>query len=567
MSWSILTVAVAAEDDIVLARQRARRIAELLGFDRQDQTRIATAVSEIARNAFLYGTGGRAAFSVEDAGGQALVIRISDKGPGIADLAEVLSGAYVSPTGMGLGVIGARRLMDRFEVQSGPQGASVVLAKRLPGRRRLSGKEIGALADALETERAGDPNSELREANQALLASLEELRLRQEELAQLNAELESTNRGVVALYAELDQTAERLRAASEAKSRFLSHVSHEFRTPLNSIRALTGLLLDHVDGPLNAEQERQVGYIRRSAESLTELVNDLLDLAKVEAGKIELQVRPFEVADLFASLRGLMKPLQAGSGAELSFVEAADLPTLYGDEGKVGQILRNLISNALKFTDQGEVRVSAARDGEAHVRLAVQDTGIGIAPADQERIFQEFEQVAGPMQARTKGTGLGLPLSRRLAELLGGSLTVESRPGRGSLFTLRLPVDLRPPATAARKVLVVDDEEAFRYALRQMIGAGHDVIEAADGLEALERLARWRPDVVFLDLNMPGLDGYGVLSKVAGDADARGVKVIVSTSLAFDGERDPRLERADYVLTKDQLSRESVAMLLADGAS
>ena len=173
---------------------------------------------------------------------------------------------------------------------------------------------------------APDPVQELQTQNTELVASLAELRTRQEELERLNTELEDTNRGVVALYAELDERAEQLRQASELKSRFLSNMSHEFRTPLNSILALSRLLLDRIDGPLTAEQERQVTYIRRSAESLTELVNDLLDLAKVEAGKLEVRPRPFTVTELFGALRGVMKPLQQNDAVDLIFEEPCGLP-------------------------------------------------------------------------------------------------------------------------------------------------------------------------------------------------------------------------------------------------
>ena len=565
MTWPILTVQLRHEPDIVLARQRARQIAERLGFDKQDQTRIATAVSEIARNAFSYGGGGKAEFGVEDGAIQSLFIRIRDQGPGIADLQAVLSGDYVSHTGMGVGLVGARRLMDGFAVTSEPgRGVEVVLTRRLPaGRLRLGGAEVGELARGLGAGDDADPTAELRETNHALMSSLEQLRSRQDELAQLNTELEDTNRGVVALYAELDQTAEKLRAASEAKSRFLSHVSHELRTPLNAIRALSGLLLDEVDGPLTEEQGKQVGYIRRSAETLTELVNNLLDIAKVEAGKVDVTVSAFQVDELLAGLRGLLKPLQASSGAELVFDESAGIPLVHSDEAKVAQILRNLISNALKFTEAGEVRVSAALEGDDRLVFTVSDTGIGLAAEDHERIFQEFEQVPGALQSRFKGTGLGLPLSRRLAELLGGALTVESQLGSGSTFRLSIPLDLRPKPKASLGILLVDDEEAFRYALKQMVGADHQVREADDGVEALARLQDQAPDVVFLDLNMPRLNGYGVLERIAADPGLAHMTVIVSTS-AMLSERDrERLARADYILTKDQLSRETVMALLA----
>ena len=188
------------------------------------------------------------------------------------------------------------------------------------------------------------------------------------------------------------------------------------------------------------EQEKQVLYIQRSAAELTELVNDLLDLAKVEAGKIDVEPRHFEVQDLFGGLKGMLKPLLTGNSLELIFDAAHDLPPLYTDEGKVSQILRNLISNALKFTPRGSVRLTAQLEGEGFVAFQVADTGIGIAREDQERIFEEFVQVESELQTRVKGTGLGLPLSKRLVELLGGTIRVESEVGVGSTFHVRLPI-------------------------------------------------------------------------------------------------------------------------------
>jgi anti-sigma regulatory factor (Ser/Thr protein kinase) len=278
MALNLFTIDIRNENDVVLARQKARTIAAALQFDSQDQTRIATAVSEIARNTFQYGGGGRAEFRMEPSPENMLIVTLRDKGKGIGNLQQILDGRYVSQTGMGVGLVGAKRLMDYFHIDTRPgEGTTVVLGKKMPPRfTRLDSGELNkALA---KIERASqDPYEELKLQNKELLGTLEELRTKQEELAQLNRELDETNRGVVALYAELNDKADFLQRASELKSHFLSNMSHEFRTPLNSVTALSGILLDRLDGDLTPEQEKQVKFIRSSAQGLTELVNDLLD--------------------------------------------------------------------------------------------------------------------------------------------------------------------------------------------------------------------------------------------------------------------------------------------------
>ncbi|HEX7981351.1 MAG TPA: ATP-binding protein, partial [Gemmatimonadaceae bacterium] len=265
------------------------------------------------------------------------------------------------------------------------------------------------------------------------------LRARETDVERLAQELAETNRGVVALYAELDERAQTLGQLSEAKTRFLSDMSHELRAPLTSVINLTRLLLAHSDGPLTAEQEYQVTLIQRSAESLAEMVNDLLDIAKIEARKVELRLDSVSVSDIFAGLRGMFRPLVTNERVEFLVEDPAEPLVLVTDAQRVAQVLRNFISNALKFTDAGEVRVSARVLGDDLVSLDVADTGIGIAPADQRRIFEDYTQVDGPIQKRVRGTGLGLPLTRKLAPLLGGEVRLESRLGEGSRFSLVVP--------------------------------------------------------------------------------------------------------------------------------
>lgn len=278
-----------------------------------------------------------------------------------------------------------------------------------------------------------------------------ELDAKTREIESLRQELDETNRGVLALYAELDTQAQQLRQATELKSRFLSYMSHEFRTPIASIRRLATLLLDRVDGPLSEEQEKQVSFIRSTATEFGEMVDDLLDLAKVEAGRVEISPEWFELVDLFSALRGMFRPLILNPDVTLVFDEPQCDQRFFTDDRKLSQILRNYISNALKFTLRGEVRVSAVQNGQESITFSVADTGIGIAPEFHHAIFSDFSQLDSPIQKRLRGTGLGLALSKRLAEMLGGTVGLQSEPGRGSVFSVTVPFRLPDPPKRRRE--------------------------------------------------------------------------------------------------------------------
>ncbi|MGH7796439.1 MAG: PAS domain-containing sensor histidine kinase [Candidatus Binatia bacterium] len=325
-----------------------------------------------------------------------------------------------------------------------PSGAtvSVQMVSSALDLTDLPGALCVIILDRTEHER----NFALEVEQQAARAREEILRERQVELERLNGKLANANRRVMSLYAELKEKARQLKRADEMKTRFLSNMSHEFRSPLNSIFALTSLLMSGADGELSGEQEKQVTYIRKAADSLLDLVNDLLDLAKIEAGKIEVRVGQFSAAELFMTLRGMLPPSLSAPTVELVFESPAAIPALLTDEAKVSQILRNFIHNALKFTEHGEVRVAVSHDRENDfMTFSVSDTGIGIAAGDQERIFDEFTQVESPVQSKLKGTGLGLPLCRKLAGLLGARIELQSELGAGSTFSLLVPRRYLPP--------------------------------------------------------------------------------------------------------------------------
>ena len=567
----VLSVKIKEEQDLVTARQRARQLSALLGFNQQDQTRLATAVSEIARNAYQYAGGGRLDLSIDlRSRPQFLWMQVSDRGPGIRDLDAALSGAYVSATGMGIGLCGTSRLMDGFHVDSSPAGGtSVRFGKALPPRPNpLDAANIGELCSTMAQQHTPSIAEEVERQNREILQTLDALRLRESDLARLNLELEETNRGLIALYAELDEKAVALQRAAEMKSRFLSHVSHEFRTPLNSVVALTRLLLERYDGELTMEQEKQVSYIRDATRQLADIVNDLLDLAKIEAGKTEIRLTNIDVSQLLGATRALMRPLAAHEAVTLVFDEPPPNLTLESDESKLGQILRNLISNALKFTEEGDVRISAALSeaGDA-ILFRVKDTGIGIDPKDQERIFQEFSQIEHPIQKRVKGTGLGLPLSRSLAVLLGGTLAVESSIGVGSTFTLTLPYQINSNAEiqtgessttgrGLRTILIVDDEAPARYLAQRLFrGTEHSIIETS-GVEAVERARFEAPILILLDLVMPDRSGFEVLDELKSDERTKDIPVVIHTSKVLtEGDYARLANRHLAVLPKGHADR------------
>jgi signal transduction histidine kinase len=546
---AVTVVELRADEDLVLARQRAREIAGLVGLEARDQTRLAAAVSEIARNALRHGGGGRVRFGVESGErGQSLVVTVEDRGPGLPEHAEPASG--------GLGLAGVHRLVDRCEIESrAGEGTTVTLRRRLPATSpQIDAGACAEIARRLTRLPRLEAIEELRVQNEELLLALEEAETWRRERDQLRAELDETNRGVVALYAELDDHSLRLAQAHEQKSKFISGLGHELRTPLNSISALARLLLEERGGGLDAEQERQIRYVERAAVEMGELVTEVLDLAKAEARRVPVVPSDVAVGALFRSLGALLRPLVPGRGVRLVFARPSGIPTIRTDEGKLRQIIRNLVANALRFTERGSVRVTAelAENGR-FVVIRVADTGCGVAPEQQRRIFDEFVQLEG---AGRGGTGLGLPLSRSLAALLGGHLWLDrSEPGRGSVFAVSIPVELppdvaasvgegAPPALEGVRILVIEDDEATRYVVRTRLEErGAVVLEEGEGGPGAARALAERPDLVVLDLILPDISGAETLERLRADRSTRSTPVVVYSSADLEPSERVRLER------------------------
>jgi signal transduction histidine kinase len=516
--------------DVFAARQLGRGVAASLALDPQDQIRVATALSEISRSAVTVGQNAVISFG---AGDDELVVTISYDGEPPAE-----------------GVAAAGRLMDGVATS----GKVVRMTKRRPPDvqpdMRLVNELLGTLLPRSTLE-------ELRRQNEDLISALDDLKQQKEQLVALNSELqetnrgvmalyselseelEQTNRGVVALYAELDEKSERLRAASESKDRFWANVSHELRTPLNSIIGLARLLAETgPDGVLDPERLYQVELISRSAGLLLTLVNDLLDVAKAESGQLSIEPAYVDLRALFGRLRGLARPMTGGKPVEVIVSDEGAPETILTDEVALTSILRNLLSNGIKYTDRGEVRLSARVTGP-HLRITVTDTGLGIPPSLHERVFEEFYQVPG---IRRGGTGLGLPYARRLAQLLGGGLELTSESGRGTTVVLHLPHQTPVLGT----VVLADDDASFRQMLKGLLtGMADCLIEARDGHQALDLLAERPVDLVLADMRMPGLDGGTLLARLPASVPA----------IIITGADVPAPPRAAAVLRKDELSR------------
>jgi signal transduction histidine kinase len=433
------------EQDVVQARQRARQIASHLHYDLQELTRIATAVSELVRYAYKHGFTQANFVLLEKKFGVSVWGAFADQD----ELRAKWTNKNLSNDARSLGLIGARRLMDEFSVAPTEDGIALTLTKLLPLTFPVvTPTTLQELRLKLENNPQQDPYDEIKQQNRELMFALNALKNQQMELEQLNKELAETNKGVLALYAELEDKALSLQKASEAKSLFFSNMTHEFRTPLNSATSLIRILLERQDGELTREQERQVVYIQKAIEDLSQMVNDLLDTARLESGKVSLRLSPFHVDELFTALRGMFRPLAIERPhVNLLFDDASELPPMVSDESKLSQILRNFISNALKNTEAGEVRVTAQRLNQDLLKLSVADTGIGIAEENHTLIFENFVQLDPQRPAMGHGTGLGLPLCKRLASLLGGHIKLESALGRGSTFSLILPLILHTEAS------------------------------------------------------------------------------------------------------------------------
>jgi signal transduction histidine kinase len=373
------------------------------------------------------------------------------------------------------------------------------------------------------------------------------------------------------LTTRLSETNASLERSSEAKSRFLASVSHELRTPMTAILGFTDALLAGVDGPLNPDQETSLRWVQRGGQDLLGLINEILDLSKIEAGKLTLDVERFDPRELVDTVVAQHRSLAAQKGIRFGWHDAGMPTEVALDRQRVRQILVNLVGNALKFTEAGEVEVTSAGIDDARFHVAVRDTGPGISPELQEVIFEEFHHAEGS----APGTGLGLPISRRLARAMGGDVTFESEPARGSVFHLILPLDCRPtpadsddlPPLAAhdgeRLLLCVDDDPSVVHVLQKMVsGHGYLVIGSQSARTAVEDARRAKPAAILIDVRLQGRDALDLLRELRSEPETSAIRVFLLSS-ADPGDLP---EGVDGYLSKP-VQQVRLLRMLDDGAA
>ena len=415
-------------------------------------------------------------------------------------------------------------------------------AVRIGGRLVLL---VHLLGEEFETRRAA-----LQQARETSL-SFDHLGKVTRGLADAKLQLELRNREV-----------ERL---NQLKSEFLASMSHELRTPLNAILGFSSLLLEQSAGPLNQEQQSYVTHVARASNHLLDLINDILDLSKIEAGKLELTPEAFPLAEALEEVLSTIRPVARDKAIRLAIGESAGRE-VFADRLRFKQILYNLLSNAIKFTpEKGDVRLDASFKDD-RLTIAVTDTGIGIPREEQDAIFEKFHQVGGTKGLR-EGTGLGLSITKRLVEQHGGEIRVYSEPGLGSRFVFTLPRQSAPNAAGAgdahpkpqaaaqvsqgvrRRIAVVEDNSANRALFEAMLKPFYQVMSYPNGVDALAAFRRDRPDLVLLDIALPAMNGMEVLRRLRADPLLRPIPVIAVSAHAMSGYRDKLLADGfnDYI--------------------
>ena len=594
MSFRVINLGISSERDMVAVRQRAREVGAGLGFGAQDQVRIATAVSELARTAFAYAWGGNVEFALDHLGsGASLLIHIKSTGGDLREGAGARStDVYPSNDTAGAGatlaaaLTSARRLMDDcFLEQASGRARIITLRKELPTSSVVTAAVLAALADQALMPLASS-FSEVSLQNKELLDTLAELRTKQDDLLLLTEELEATNRGVVALYAEIEEKAEKLRQADIYKDEFLATLAHELRNPLAPIRNAVEVMR-RTDQADHAAHERAQKIISRQVDHLARLVDDLLDVARISKGKVTLQPAALSVGSFIQTAVETIGPFIDSRGHQLSVVLPADEIRVLGDPVRLAQIVGNLLNNAAKYTTRGgRILLQAQRTEAGRLRVMVQDNGIGLSAERIRSAFTMFSQGDTAPDRAQDGLGIGLPLVRQLVELHGGTIWVESAgTGHGSSFIMELPIldqatepadplaaksadsaataarnavpagavmagDATPP-TSMRILLVDDNADSVAMTAMLLETLGHVTFTADDGPSAVVLASRHLPDLILLDIGLPGADGYEVARLLRQQPALRATRLIAVTGYGTAEDKKKALQAGfDHHLVK-----------------
>ena len=465
----------------------------------------------------------------------------------------------------------------------------VTLASLFPVREHeLEGLELSRTTLGVATTNAL-AHAETRRLASNLQSNNEELTVLNEELLSANEELRAQAQKLATQTSRLEEQRVQVEEANRLKSEFLSNMSHELRTPLNSVLALVQLLLERGTGKDTAKEAEYLTVIERNGRNLLSLINDILDLSKIEAGRMDIVPALFHPSDVARRAIETVRPAAEAKGLSLN-LEIGEVPPMVSDSGRIRQILLNLLSNAVKFTHSGGVDLSVWEEAGT-VCFGVRDTGVGIDSEFRDRLFEPFRQADGSTTRRHEGTGLGLSIALRLARLLGGEIDLETRVGAGSTFTLRLPRecpgapvgpgpsrdvsparqartsesagtrDVDRPRRATQRVLVVEDNDVAMLQIRTALeGAGLTVQLASGGAAAIEAAHRDVPDAVVLDLMMPGVDGFEVLEEIRSSPQTREIPVLVLTAKELTAAERARLTKSGVreLVQKGALDREEL---------